>query len=121
TRRAIKDAVKDQRPINFEAQIACADGSYRCFAWTVASYAAEHLLYLFGRDITESRRAEREINKLNADLAHRAGQLEATNSELQAEIVTRKKAEEALQESNSALEAFSNSVSHDLRAPIRAM
>lgn len=52
------------------------------------------------RDITERKQAEQAINKLNQDLARRAIELEATNREL---------------------EAFSYSVSHDLRAPLRAM
>jgi light-regulated signal transduction histidine kinase (bacteriophytochrome) len=51
-------------------------------------------------DITDRKRREEEIRKLNLDLGKRTEELEATNKEL---------------------EAFAYSVSHDLRAPLRHM
>ena len=51
-------------------------------------------------DITDHKRAEAEIHRLNTDLRRRAVELDAVNHEL---------------------EAFSYSVSHDLRAPLRSL
>jgi PAS domain S-box-containing protein len=52
------------------------------------------------KDLTERKQAEEDIKKLNDDLKHHVVQLE---------------------ESNKELEAFSYSVSHDLRSPLRGI
>ncbi|MDB6086145.1 MAG: hypothetical protein JWN43_4026, partial [Gammaproteobacteria bacterium] len=61
---------------------------------------APHFLLVISVDITERKLAERAIRELNAALEAKAEQLTAINKEL---------------------ESFSYSVSHDLRAPLRAI
>jgi PAS domain S-box-containing protein len=83
---------------HFENRYRCKDGSYRWLAWAARASAPQQLIYATARDITGQKQAQEEIRRLNADLQQRAALLETANQEL---------------------EAFSYSVSHDLRAPLR--
>jgi len=84
--------------VSFENRYRCKDGSYRWLLWNARPIVEQKLIYCSARDVTERKMNEEEIQKLNFGIQQRAAQLEIANKEL---------------------EAFSYSVSHDLRAPLR--
>ncbi|WP_306532975.1 MASE3 domain-containing protein [Geobacter sp.] len=78
----------------------------------------EKCLLSIVRDVTARRRAEREVEILNAELTERARELEEINCELEATVEQLESVNRELEAANRELESFSYTVSHDLRGPL---
>ncbi len=91
-REVEKQVVAGEQVLRFENRYRHKDGSWRTLSWKSVPQP-DGTMYATARDVTERKRAEEHIQRVNAEL-------EAANKEL---------------------EAFSYSVSHDLRAPLRAI
>ena len=95
------EMLKSGSPIeHFEGRFRHKDGTYRWLTWAAVPFLAEKLIYIFARNITPRKAAEKQISLLNLELHQRVADLTAANEEL---------------------EAFNYSIAHDLRSPLRSM
>ncbi len=108
-------AVAERRTFEFEHRVRRRDGE-----WRLCSVRAVPVLGVDGAvqewvgvhtDTTERKRAEEKLAEASEVIASRAGHLEKLVAERTA----------ALRETIEELEGFSYSISHDMRAPLRAM
>jgi PAS domain S-box-containing protein len=68
------------KALAFENRYLCKDGSYRWFRWNAAPDSAEKVIYSVARDITESKQAEEERERLVTELQAALAEVKALQS-----------------------------------------
>jgi len=109
----LTDAIEGKNNLTVVNRYKCKDGSFKWVEWNVLAVAQENIFYATGRDITERKQTEAELDKYHHQLEElvedRTRELQDTQNEL------------VRKERLATLGQLTATVSHELRNPLGAM
>jgi PAS domain S-box-containing protein len=114
--RVLKECMDTRKPTQIEIDFEFPDKRKAWFELSIQP--VEEGIFVLSVDVSARKRAEDEITKSNQLLEEK---VKERTAELELKIKQLNESQEHIQMLNKELEAFSYSVSHDLRAPLRSI